>query len=103
MEASGGDWQILSDGSPQVVPSQKETPMLTVIQVAERLQVSKQTVYVLIQNGRLATHRIGSGRGAIRVSEDDLDIYIQSTRQLNAEKQPRMSSVSRPKLKHIRL
>jgi len=77
--------------------------MLTVIQVAERLQVSKQTVYTLIQNGRLATHRIGAGRGAIRVSEADLDIYLQSTRQVNAEPQPRSPTSSRRVLRHLRL
>ena len=50
--------------------------MLTIAQVAERLQVSRQLVYALVEAGELPAHRFGLGRGTVRVSEDDLQTYI---------------------------
>lgn len=54
--------------------------MLTVKQVAERLQVSKSIVYALIDAQRLPCHRIGLGRGTIRISETDLGVYLDQNR-----------------------
>ena len=54
--------------------------MLTVIEVAARLRVSRTCVYQLVERGQLCCHRIGLGRGAIRVSEADLAAYIESCR-----------------------
>ena len=45
--------------------------MHKVSQVAEKLNVSESIVYALIDAGRLACHRIGLGRGTIRVSTED--------------------------------
>ncbi len=45
---------------------------LTVKQVAQHLNVSPSVVYQLLDSGRLACHRIGKGRGTIRVSAGDL-------------------------------
>ena len=47
-------------------------------QVSDRLNVSLSTVYGLVESGRLGCHRIGQGRGAIRISEDDLAAYLQA-------------------------
>ena len=52
--------------------------MLTVTQVAERLQVSRSIVYALIDARKLSCHRIGLGRGTIRISESDLDAYLKN-------------------------
>lgn len=43
--------------------------MLTVKQVAAQLTISATRVYQSIASGKLACHRIGIGRGAIRVEE----------------------------------
>jgi len=55
--------------------------MLTVEQAADQLQVSKSIVYSLIEAGKIACHRIGLGRGTIRMSQDDLDQYLESCKQ----------------------
>ena len=54
---------------------------LTVSEVAERLNVSVATVYNLVEQSRLAHHRIGVGRGAVRVSEEQLRAYLESTQR----------------------
>jgi len=50
--------------------------MLTVREVAGRLRVSVGCVYALISRGKLPCHRIGVGRGTIRVHGDDLSTYL---------------------------
>lgn len=80
--------------------------MLTVNQVAERLQISKQSVYGLIQRGQLATHRFGAGRGTIRISEADLAKFVEACRSQPATPLPRVQPAVSPRptgLKHIRL
>ena len=51
--------------------------MLTVKEVAERLQVSKGAVYKAIATGRLGHHRIGA---CIRVSESQLQQFLETAR-----------------------
>lgn len=56
--------------------------MLTVKQVAERLNVSPSTVYDLAASGKLSCHRIGSrGRGTLRFTEAQVEAYLASTLQ----------------------
>ena len=74
--------------------------MLTVRQVADRLNLSKQCVYALIDSGRLPAHRFGVGRGTIRICSNDLRQYITESRYSGAE-EPRKAP--RPRLKHISL
>ena len=50
--------------------------MLTVSQVAERLNVSQSIVYSLVDKGLIVCHRIGLGRGAIRMAEELSLIHI---------------------------
>lgn len=69
--------------------------MLTVKQVADRLNVSQSIIYALVDKGKIVCHRIGVGRGSIRISEEDLACYLRSCR--NTE------SSSRPKLRHLNL
>lgn len=54
--------------------------LLTLAQVASRLQVSMSTVYRLVDRGELKTIRIGR---SYRVRPDDLAAYIEG----NARKQ----------------
>lgn len=49
---------------------------MTVKQAAVRLEVSAATVYALIAAGRLRCHRIGLGRGCIRLSEEQVAEYL---------------------------
>jgi excisionase family DNA binding protein len=39
--------------------------MLTIARVAERLQVSRQLVYALVEAGELSAHRFGLKRGTM--------------------------------------
>lgn len=43
------------------------TTMFKVAEVARLLKVSIGCVYALVESGRLTCHRIGLGRGAVRV------------------------------------
>ena len=58
---------------PRVAP-----PLLTVRATADRLQVAEKTVRRLITAGELPTHRIG---GCVRVSEDDLLVFLARARR----------------------
>ena len=77
--------------------------MLTVREVAESLAVSATCVYQLISARKLPCHRIGVGRGAIRVSEADLAGFLECCRQ-GASFDPIVQMKcppSRPKLKNL--
>ena len=69
--------------------------MLTVKQVAQRLNVSQSIIYALVEKGQIVCHRIGVGRGSIRISEEDLACYLKSCRNT--------ASSNRPKLRHLNL
>ena len=74
--------------------------LLTVKQASERLQVSPSMVYALIENGKLGCHRIGLGRGTIRISQSDMESYLAECRQTAAV---HPTVVRRRRLRHIRL
>ena len=74
--------------------------LLTIHEVAAILKVSKSLVYGMIASGKIACHRIGNGRGAIRVRRDDLEEFLAACRFAESEPAPR---VPRPKLKHLKL
>jgi excisionase family DNA binding protein len=69
--------------------------MLTVRQVSTRLALSVSQVYALIGSGKLPCHRFGNGRGAIRVSEEQLAHFIEASKFT--------PKASLPELRHIRL
>lgn len=73
---------------------------LTVREVAERLKISNSLVYQLIASKELACHRIGTGRGgSIRVSEDDLKVYLDGRLNSRVVSEPKLPA---RRLKHIR-
>ena len=49
---------------------------MTVREAAKLLEVSERTVYALCQSGQLACRRIGTRRGAIRITRDAIDLYM---------------------------
>jgi excisionase family DNA binding protein len=57
-------------------PSPGGPRFLTALEVAERMRVSKMTVYRLIKTGKLPAVRIGK---AYRVREEDLESYLDSS------------------------
>jgi excisionase family DNA binding protein len=73
---------------------------ITNVAVALRLTVSKATAYQLVSSGKLPCYRVGVGRGAIRVREEDLQRYLDGSLAAVPIKQP---PVKRQALRHIRL
>jgi excisionase family DNA binding protein len=73
----------------------------TVREVAEILRVSSATIYALCGNGKLPHIRVGSGRGAIRIRQEDLDAFIEGAVVHPAKSAaPRLAPV---KLKHLKV
>ena len=82
--------------------------MLTVKEVAQRVGVSCGLVYQWIQAKVLPHYRLGlpGRRGAIRVSEGDLEAFLQTQKQQKEpEAAPPTPSQPHPrlKLKHVRV
>ena len=74
--------------------------LLTVREAAQSLRVSMSLVYQLVEARKLACHRIGGPRGAIRISAADLQEYLAGCRY---EREDRSPKPLRPRLKHVRL
>lgn len=70
--------------------------MLTVKQVAGRLGVSASQVYVLCASGKLPHHRFGVGRGAIRVTEEQLAAFIEATKFTRPAELPELRHIQLP-------
>ena len=75
-------------------------PLMTVSEVAERLNVSTSLVYQLVESGKLPVCRIGNGRGAIRFRPQDIDQFIDACL---TEKTSPSARRQKPRLKHIHL
>ena len=58
-----------------------QSDLLTVNEAAQHLSVSERSVYDLVRSGRLKAHRVGKGRGIIRIAPVDL-ANIGPTRRL---------------------
>jgi excisionase family DNA binding protein len=58
--------------------------VFTVNDVAAMLKVSRSTVYNAIESGALPHHRFGKGRGAIRISDEQLQQYLSNTKVAEA-------------------
>jgi excisionase family DNA binding protein len=70
--------------------------LYTVAETAEKLKVSAATVYALCSSKKLAHNRIGVGRGAIRISDESIESYLQSNAVGTSVSPP-------PKLKFLKL
>ena len=58
------------------------TEWYTVNEIATTLKVSRSVVYQIIESGALTAHRIGNGRGTIRVAKEEFARYLESCLQL---------------------
>ncbi len=76
--------------------------LLTVKDVAQKLNVSPSCVYQLVETKSIPHHRIGVGRGSIRFTEDDITQYLDGNRE-NHGANGRPSLPSRHQLKHLKL
>jgi excisionase family DNA binding protein len=56
--------------------------LLTVKEVADELSISPQSVYRLIDAGKLVAHRLALGQGSIRVSRADLESYLADSKTM---------------------
>lgn len=74
--------------------------MLSVKELASKLSIAQSTVYALISQGQLKCHRIGVGRGTIRIAEADVLDYL--ARNSSATTSIR-KSLSTSTLRHITL
>ena len=52
--------------------------MLSVREAAEHLGIAVSTVYDLVRQRKIAHHRVGTGRGRILFTEQDLSAYLGS-------------------------
>ena len=75
--------------------------MFTVKQAAERLNCSTASVYSLISAGRVACHRIGLRRGAIRISQTQLEAFLDETKQERREENAH-APLPKASFKHLR-
>ena len=75
--------------------------MLTVKEVAQRLNVSQSCIYQLVESGRIPHHRIGLGRGAIRFSDADIESFLSNSRNLASDDRA-TSRPTRQKLNHLK-
>ena len=60
--------------------SQAPLQLLTVYEVSQLLRVSRSLVYQLVDTGRIGCHRIGNGRGTIRIAREQLACFLTSSR-----------------------
>jgi excisionase family DNA binding protein len=54
--------------------------MFTVNELAAMLKVSRSTLYNAVESGELPHHRIGRGRGTIRISEEQYQRFLERTK-----------------------
>jgi excisionase family DNA binding protein len=62
--------------------------LMTVQDVAALLGVSKSLVYQLVETGKIACHKVGTGRGIIRFRDADVEAYLKSCRVEKCEQAP---------------
>jgi excisionase family DNA binding protein len=64
--------------TPDQLPKPRSEQLLTVAQVADRLQVSRNTIYILIRRGDLTGIRVSDRK--TRVRQADFDRYLERHR-----------------------
>ena len=77
--------------------------MMTIRDVAGRLKCAASTVYQLVESGKLGVFRIGPNGGGIRVSEEQLNEYLEACRVTPREPEPKRPPRRRLNLTHVRL
>ncbi|MBC7815643.1 MAG: helix-turn-helix domain-containing protein [Planctomycetaceae bacterium] len=73
---------------------------MKVSELAKRLSLSESKIYQLVEVGMFEHHRFG---GAIRFSEEQIEAYLEETKQERQEQKPRPRQPHLPRLRHVRL
>ena len=76
--------------------------LLTVGEAAMRMSCSTACIYSLIGAGRIACHRIGMGRGCIRISESQMQAFLDRNEQRGRE-ELELPPPPRGNFKHLRV
>jgi excisionase family DNA binding protein len=76
--------------------------LMKVCEAAKELNCSPSLVYHAIAQGRLRCHRLGNRQGAIRISQEHLQAFLQSTEQAGAPS-PAKPTPRPIKLKHLEI
>lgn len=66
----------------------KATFLMTVAEVAKRLQCSESFVYQLLSSGELKHYGLGQGQGGKRISEEQLEEYLASRERGGSDPTP---------------
>ncbi len=77
--------------------------LLTVPEAAERLNVSRGTIYHLCESGDLPHRRVGVGRGRIRFTEEDLQEYLDRKKVAGRKHESPAPKPKSIRLQHLRL
>ena len=78
--------------------------LLTVKEAAKWLNVSPSLIYQLVEKGKLPHHRVGLGRGAIRISVSDITEFLKKSRieQTEGSTMTQSKRPARKSLRHLR-
>ena len=74
---------------------------MSVKEVAQHLNVSSSCVYQLVATGLLPCHRIGVGRGTIRISPEQVQLYLQAAQTREPKSVSRRQPQSTPVFQHL--
>lgn len=77
------------------------SPLLTIKEMAVALRVSATTAYQLVEQGKVPCHRVGVGRGAIRIKEEDLVAYLERCRSGESPVREQRKPVRTSALQHL--
>ncbi|NMR32361.1 helix-turn-helix domain-containing protein [Crystallibacter degradans] len=80
-------WSKDIERTPALEPEKPRFPrLLTLAQVKEILNVGMPAVYALVSSGELRALQLSGGRRMWRVSEDDLEAYLERCYQETEER-----------------
>lgn len=80
-------WSKDIEKMPALEPEKPRFPrLLTLAQVREILNVGMPAVYALVSSGELRALQLSGGRRMWRVSEDDLEAYLERCYQETQER-----------------
>jgi excisionase family DNA binding protein len=64
-------------------------PLLSIREAAKLLGISDSTMRTMTERGLIPHYRVGTGRGSIRISSDDLEVYLAcQQREAPADRRP---------------
>jgi excisionase family DNA binding protein len=75
--------------------------VFTVAEIARQLKLSPACVYSLCATGRLKHHRLGLGRGTIRVTEEQFTEFLEGTAVRKREAVPSSPQVKGGGFKYL--